>query len=479
MRVIVFALHGCPAGWLGAYGNDWVGTPNLDRLAAEGVTFDRHISDCPEPGAAQRAWLGGEEPNPPTPFPGREGGENADPSPTPPPRGEGLQTEDRSLAPPSLPGKGVGGLGSSTHTILVRANHPDTDVPDWFYAGWDEVFDARPKAEDTSPLEELLRTFPAILNRLADKPDFLLWIETDRLIPPWDVQQDVFEAYLADIEDEEPAIEESEEEPDEDAEDDEGEMEDEDTDEDVEYVDGEEEEEPELPDAAIPEEEPVTPFADPPTGPFDRSDLDAWDWLHRTFAAVMTKFDAELGRLFDDLREHKLDQSAAWLVTSDFGYPLGEHGQVGLHRPWLHEELVHLPLILRLPGAEQAGRRVAGFTQPPDMFPTLLALLGVSPPAEGSGFNLLPLARGEGESAREFAVTTLELGDAAEIALRTHEYALLVPTRIPEGDSLREPLLYEKPDDRWEVNDLRPRNIERADELEAKLREEMQKRAAR
>ena len=30
---------------LGAYGNDWVGTPNLDRLAAEGVTFDRHISD--------------------------------------------------------------------------------------------------------------------------------------------------------------------------------------------------------------------------------------------------------------------------------------------------------------------------------------------------------------------------------------------------------------------------------------------------
>jgi arylsulfatase A-like enzyme len=448
MRVIVFALHGCPAGWLGAYGNDWVGTPNLDHLAAEGVTFDCHISDCPEPSAARRAWLGRrEEPTPPTPLP------------------EGKGEKDSDSPFPS--GRGAGGVGCLS--ILVRANHPDTDVPPWFYAGWDEVFDARPKAEDASPLEELLRTFPAILDRLADKPNFLLWIETDRLIPPWDVQQDVFEAYLADIEDEEPAIEESEEDTDEDAEPDEDEMEDEDTDEDVEYVEDVEEEEPESP-AAIPEE-PVTPFADPPTGPFDRSDLDAWDWLHRTFAAVMTKFDAELGRLFDDLRDHGLDQSAAWLVTSDFGYPLGEHGQIGLHRPWLHEELVHLPLILRLPGAEQAGRRVAGFTQPPDVFPTLLALLGAAHPAEGSGFNLLPLARGEGASAREFAITTLELGNAAEIALRTDESALLVPTRVPEGDSPREPLLYEKPDDRWEVNDIRPRNVERADELEAKLRE--------
>ncbi len=54
MKVIVFALNGCPAGWLGAYGNDWVGTPHLDRLAAEAVTFDRHISDRPEPVEVRR-----------------------------------------------------------------------------------------------------------------------------------------------------------------------------------------------------------------------------------------------------------------------------------------------------------------------------------------------------------------------------------------------------------------------------------------
>lgn len=417
MRVIVFALNGCPAGWLGAYGNDWVGTPNLDRLAAEGVTFDRHISDRPEPHPAALAF-----------------------------------------GPRLTVGR----------TIFVRANHPDTDAPPSYYAGWGEVFDARPQPNDNSPLDELLRAFPALLDRLADVSDFLLWIETDRLIPPWDVQQDVFEAYLEDAEEdewdaEEATIDEAEE-PDA-----------EEIEEAADENEPAEEPDAESPDTSTPEE-PVPPFADPPIGPFDRSDLDAWDYLHRTFAAVVTKLDAELGHLFADLRSRGLDRSAAWLVTSDFGHPLGEHGQIGLRRPWLHEELVHLPLILRLPEAEQGGRRVAGFTQPLDLYPTLFALLGSNPPASANGFDLLPLARGEAISVREFAVTQLELGDAAEIAIRTDEWALLVPTRVPEGDPPRESLLFEKPDDRWEVNDLRARNIERADELEAKLREEIQKR---
>src|SRR5438067_2137488 len=158
MRAVVFNLSGCPAGWLGAYGNEWVGTPNLDRLAAEAVVFDRHLSDHPHPDG--------------------------------------------------------GPLG-----FMARVN-------------------------------ESLR------------------------------------------------------------------------------------------------------------------------------AAVVTTLDAELGGVFEMLRGRGLDQTAAWLLTSDFGYPLGEHGQVGLHRPWLYEELVHLPLVLRLPGAAEAGRRVPATTQPPDLAPTLLDLFG-------------------------------------------------------------------------------------------------------
>ncbi|VTU00213.1 sulfatase : Arylsulfatase A family protein OS=Singulisphaera acidiphila (strain ATCC BAA-1392 / DSM 18658 / VKM B-2454 / MOB10) GN=Sinac_7268 PE=4 SV=1: Sulfatase [Gemmataceae bacterium] len=434
MKAIVFVLRGCPAGCLGAYGNEWVGTPHLDRLAAGSVVFDRHISDRPDPAAASAAWLGG-----------------------------GLLESLRA---------------AGARTVLVRANHPDTDGPVWYYAGWAEVFDARPEADDDSPLDALLRDLPALLDRFAAEEHALLWVETDRLLPPWDVRQDIFEAYLGrgDDEEEEEGRTTAGDEDDEEAEGDEGE---EDEDEEVDSEsDAEEEveaadevaEEPASSDPRSPTPDPrpaIPPWSDPPTGPFDAKDPDAWEWLHSTFAAVVTALDAELGQVFEALKARGLDQSAAWVVTSDFGYPLGEHGQVGPHRPWLHTELVHLPLIVRLPGAAEACRRVTGFTQPPDLAPTLRDLFGL--PADG--MSLLPLARGAAESTRPHAVTSLELNGASERALRTDEFAFLLPLAVPEGEA-REPLLYDKPDDRWEVNDMRARKIDQADELERELREE-------
>ena len=94
--------------------------------------------------------------------------------------------------------------------------------------------------------------------------------------------------------------------------------------------------------------------------------------------------------------------------------------------------------------------------------------LKVKPPAP----SLLPLASGEAESHRNCAVTALELNGASEAALRTSEWAFLLPGAVPEGE-VREPRLFEKPDDRWEVNDLRSRYVERAEELEAELKSKL------
>jgi Sulfatase len=429
MKAIVFVLRGCSTSWLGAYGNEWIGTPHLDRLAAESVVFDRHISDRPDSAAASAAWLGGALPS-----------------------GSRLIA---SLRTASIP------------TILLRANHPDTDGPDWFYAGWGEVFDARPQEEDKSPLDSLIRLLPPLLDRLASHPDFLLWIEIDRLLPPWDIRQDVFEAYVTDEEEEKFAADEA----DEDVEEEEQEGDEYDSDDDDEAIDDELESadtQSPIPSSQPPvPEETVTPCSDPPTGLFDNSDADALDWLHWSLAALVTSFDVELGRLFEQLRTRGFDRSATWLLTSDHGYPLGEHGQVGLHRPWLYEELVHLPLIVRLPEAREACRRVPGLTQPTDIAATLCDLFGV----KSDGMSLLPLARGEVVSSRKHAITALELNSAAELAIRTDEWAYLLPVKVPEGET-REPLLFQKPDDRWEVNDIRGHNIDRADELEKLIRNE-------
>jgi arylsulfatase A-like enzyme len=266
------------------------------------------------------------------------------------------------------------------------------------------VFDARPRPDDDSPLQHLIEVLPTLLDYS------FVCVETDAALPPWDVSQEVFAAYLEDPDDEEEHVS------------------------DVEY----EGDEPAV--EAVPEEA-ATPWFDPPPGPFDASDADTREWLHTTFAAVVTKLDAELGEVFEMLRERGLDHSAAWVVTSDFGYPLGEHGRIGPHLP--HEELVHLPLIVRLPGGAEAGRRIAAITQPPDVSAALESLL-----------------KGERIAGREFTVSVTVCGTA----IRTPEWALVKPT---DGDAM----LFEKPDDRWEVNDLRSRNVELADELEEKLSE--------
>lgn len=444
MQAIVLSLRGCSAGWLGAYGNEWIATPNLDRLAVEGVVFDRHISDCPDPVAAARVWLTGQP--------------------------EACATPPVASLPATLRAAGV-------PAVLVRANHPDNDAPDWFYADWSEVFDVRPQEEDRLCLESLRRDLPALLDRLAREPQFLLWIEIDSLVPPWTIRQDVFEAYVSDSdESEEPARETR---VDEDEDEGEGEIEDNGVEDDDE--EDEDDTAPELDELATEpspvasdfavrdRDEPATPWTDPPTGPFDATDVDAREWLHWSLAALVTGLDAELGVLFEQFRGRGFDRTAAWLLTSDFGFPLGEHGFIGRHRPWLHEELVHLPLILRLPGSEEACRRIAAFSQPADLAPTLLNLLGL-PHGNLPGASLLPVAYGRGTVPRDCAISKLELGAAAECAIRTDDWAYLLPLRVPEGET-HEPRLYAKPDDRCEVNDLRARGLDRADELETRLRQ--------
>ena len=44
---------------LGCYGSEWVETPNLDRLAASSMVFDRHFAENVDPAAANHAWWSG------------------------------------------------------------------------------------------------------------------------------------------------------------------------------------------------------------------------------------------------------------------------------------------------------------------------------------------------------------------------------------------------------------------------------------
>ena len=94
---------------------------------------------------------------------------------------------------------------------------------------------------------------------------------------------------------------------------------------------------------------------------------------------MMTEVDAQLGRLFDGLRERGAWDDTLVVLTSDHGEQLGDH--------WLTEKLgwfdqsYHVPLIVRDPRRESDATRGAvvddRFTENVDVMPTILEWLGV------------------------------------------------------------------------------------------------------
>lgn len=222
------------------------------------------------------------------------------------------------------------------------------------------------------------------------------------------------------------------------------------------------------------DETPIEPLPNPTQGLLDSSDETTFIRLQRTYADAVSYLDGELRELFDQLRQSDSYDSLMIIVTSERGFSLGEHAWVGNGQSWLHEELVHVPLIFRLPHGVAASGRVSALTQPLDLMPTLLEAFNL-PAAECHGSSLLPLIRGERERIRDFACSGLKKMGAIEYALRTLDWAFLLPEQLGaahevSGTQPRDRQLYVKPEDRWEINNVVQHYPDIAEQLEQILR---------
>lgn len=401
MKALVLSARGLHLGFLSCYGNEWIATPTLDRLAAEGIVFDQHIADCPEALGAHRAWRSGRYQLPPVP------GEVAPPA----------QGSADLVA--LLRGQGIG-----TMLIVDGSRSALAEFAD----GWDDVTVVAAPDGDSTPLEATLEATVQALDRLACLDQWLLWVDLATLLPPWDVPQEFRERYFEDDE-----ANETEDE------------------------------------SAAANEEPLLPLPDPVPGPLETADRTTFLRLQRSYAGAVTFLDAGLELLIQELQQRHLMEEILCLLAADHGYALGEHGLVGDGRPWLHDELVHVPLLVRLPGGTEGGRRIGTLTQPVDLLPTLLEFFGVPVPIT-QGYSLVPLCRGHAGEVRRYACSGLQRGDTVEWALRSTRWAFLLPLGPAKTSSPRTPQLYVKPDDRWEVNNVLHHHQELGEHLEQTLR---------
>ena len=125
------------------------------------------------------------------------------------------------------------------------------------------------------------------------------------------------------------------------------------------------------------------------------------------YAELVTLCDKYLGELLDAVRRLGLEENTLLLMVSDHGEPMGNgehgHGLMRKVRPWPYEELAHIPMILRAPGIAP-GQRVSSFVQSVDVAPTVCDWLGIGVHPDMQGKSLLPLARGEVDKVRDFAI---------------------------------------------------------------------------
>ena len=119
----------------------------------------------------------------------------------------------------------------------------------------------------------------------------------------------------------------------------------------------------------------------------------------RGTAGLKQKYDFEikvvdmwLGRLLEGLRTHGLEQNTAVILFSDHGEAFGEH-RFYFHGQALYNEVLHVPLILRIPGGPK--RVVAEKVPLLDIAPTILELMGQPVPGQFQGRSLLPLAHAD------------------------------------------------------------------------------------
>ena len=135
----------------------------------------------------------------------------------------------------------------------------------------------------------------------------------------------------------------------------------------------------------------------------------------------ITVADKWVGKLLDTLKREGLMDETLIVVTSDHGQPMGPgehgHGIMRKCRPWPYEELVHVPLIVHMPGTKP-GQRIKGFVQNVDIAPTILDAVGLlhGPDerphsnfatfdwSDMHGESLLPLMRGEKKIIRDHAI---------------------------------------------------------------------------
>lgn len=198
---------------------------------------------------------------------------------------------------------------------------------------------------------------------------------------------------------------------------------------------------------------------------------DKVQYMIANYYAFVTEIDDWVGKILDKLDELKLTENTLVVFVSDHGEMLGAHGMRGKFN--FYEESVRVPFLIKYPGKIKPAQTITNPVSVMNIYPTVLDYAGLQT-IPTDGYSLKGVMEGSEEPKYDFAVSEWDWKNAnvPSIMIRTEDWKLMTTHR--EGGKNVE-VLFDLKNDPYEMNNLLGTNPERfqhkekAEELRTKL----------
>ncbi len=127
---------------------------------------------------------------------------------------------------------------------------------------------------------------------------------------------------------------------------------------------------------------------------FDEMTENDHRWIRAAYWAMIEVIDRGVGRLLETLEETGQRENTVVIFTSDHGEMLGDHG-IYLKGPYFYEPAIRVPLIISAPSMIEGGRRSTALVELVDIAPTILDMCGLRRDPGMQGQSLWPMLNGE------------------------------------------------------------------------------------